>query len=100
MEILGCKTVADLQKVDVEKFIHEAGIALNLRVWAERDGRILPLNPYEAYADGVAKNVDFLQGCNKDEMGYFVWGFGTEYYNAFADERIRRRIASAHWCLR
>ena len=39
MEVLGCKTVADLQKVDVEKFLHEAGIALNLRVWAERDGR-------------------------------------------------------------
>ena len=93
MERLGCKTVADLQKVNVEKFLHEAGAALNLRVWAERDGRILPLDPYKAYADGVAKNVDFLQGCNKDEMGYFVWGYGLEAYNAFADYRMAKKMA-------
>ena len=93
MERLGCKTVADLQKVDVEKFLHESGIALNLRIWAERDGRILPLDPYKAYADGVAKNVDFLQGCNKDEMGYFVWGFGIEAYNAFTNHRKAKKLA-------
>ena len=93
MELLGCKTVADLQKVDVEKFLHEAGAALNLRVWAERDGRVLPSDPYEAYANGAAKNVDFLQGCNKDEMGYFVWGFGLEFYNAFADDRMHKKLA-------
>lgn len=93
MKRLGCKTVADLQKVDVEKFLHESGIALNLRIWAERDGRILPLDPYKAYADGVAKNVDFLQGCNKDEMGYFVWGFGIEAYNAFTNHRKAKKLA-------
>lgn len=93
MELLGCKTVADLQKVDVEKFLYESGIALNLRIWAERDGRILPLDPYKAYADGVAKNIDFLQGCNKDEMGYFVWGFGIEAYNAFANHRKAKKLA-------
>ena len=93
MELLGCKTVADLQKVDVEKFLHEAGIALNLRTWAERDGRILPLDPYAAYADGAAKNVDLLQGCNKDEMGYFVWGFGVDAYNAFADDRKAKKMS-------
>ncbi len=93
MEALGCKTVAELQKVDVEKFLHEAGIILNLRTWAERDGRILPLDPYAAYADGAAKNVDFLQGCNKDEMGYFVWGFGTDLYKAFSDDRKAKKMA-------
>ena len=93
MEALGCKTVADLQKMDVEKLLHEAGIALNLRTWAERDGRILPLDPYAAYADGAAKNVDLLQGCNKDEMGYFVWGFGVDAYNAFADDRKAKKMS-------
>ena len=93
MELLGCKTVADLQKMDVEKLLHEAGIALNLRVWPERDGRILPLDPYAAYADGAAKNVDFLQGCDKDEMGYFVWGFGLDAYNAFAADRKAKKLA-------
>lgn len=91
MERLGCKTVADLQKVDVEKLLYESGSALNLRVWPERDGRIVPLDPYAAYKDGAAKNVDFLQGCNKDEMGYFVWGFGLDAYNMFADSRKAKK---------
>ena len=93
MEMLGCKTVADLQKVDVEKLLYEAGIALNLRTWAERDGRIVPLNPYAAYEDGAAKDVDLLQGCNKDEMGYFVWGFGLDGWNAFADDRKANKLS-------
>ena len=82
MEKLGCKTVADLQKLDVRKFVDEADI-LTLRVWAERDGKYLPLDPYEAYANGAAKDLDFMQGCTKDEMGYFVCGFG-EIYDAWA----------------
>ena len=93
MELLGCKSVADLQKVDVEKFLHIAGEALNLRTWAERDGSILPLDPYAAYEDGAAKNLDFLQGCNKDEMGYFVWGFGLDFYNAFANDRKAKKLS-------
>ena len=92
MESLGCKTVDDLQKVDVEKFVKTASALLGLRVWAERDGKILPIDPYAAYADGAAKHVDFLQGCNKDEMGYFVWGFGLDGYNAFADDRKAKKL--------
>ena len=93
MESLGCKTVADLQKVDVGKLVKTAGDLLALRVWPERDGRIVPLDPYKAYADGAAKNVDILQGCNKDEMGYFVWGFGLDVYNAFADDRKANKMS-------
>ena len=59
MGILGCKTVADLQKVDVDKFI-EASSVLGLRVWAERDGKLITKEPYEAYANGVAKDIEFL----------------------------------------
>ena len=76
MAQLGCKTVADLQKVDIEKLILTASDALSLRVWAERDGRILPLDPYEAYANGAAKDLDIMQGCTKDEMNYFVYHIG------------------------
>ena len=93
MAALGCKTVADLQKVDIEKFVKTASALLGLRTWAERDGNILPLDPYAAYADGAAKNVDFLQGCNKDEIGYFVWGFGLDGFNAFADDRKAKKLA-------
>ena len=92
MSILGCKTVADFQKVDAAKFV-EASAVLGLRVWAERDGIYLPLNPYEAYANGAAKDIAILQGCNKDELGYFVHGFGLEPYNQWATDRKAKRMA-------
>ncbi len=92
MEKLNCKTVADLQKLDVNKFV-EASAVLGLRVWPERDGNYLPLNPYEKYANGAAKDIDILQGCNKDELNYFVYGFGVEPYNAWGDARKEMRLA-------
>ncbi len=92
MDILKCKTVADLQKVDVEEFI-KASAVLALRVAPERDGKYLPLNPWEAYANGAAKDINILQGCNKDEMNYFVSGFGLEGYTAWANQRKAEKLA-------
>ena len=92
MAALGCKTVSDLQKVDIDKFL-QATVAVGLRVLAERDGRILPLDPYEAYANGAAKDIDLLHGCNKDEMGYFIYGFGLDYWNPWAADRKAKKLA-------
>ena len=92
MKILECKTVEDLQKVDVKKFV-KASEVLGLRVWPERDGKYLPLDPYEAYANGAAKDIDILQGCNKDEMGYFIFGAGLDGYNAWAAGRKAKKLA-------
>ena len=92
MESLGCKTVADLQKIEPEKLVEASGI-LALRVFAERDGSYLPENPYEEYAKGAAKDIDILQGCNKDEGGYFAFVLGPENYSAFADARKAKKMA-------
>ena len=93
MAALGCKTVADLQKVEIRKFMDTASDLLDLRVWAERDRRILPLEPYEAYANGAAKDITFLQGCTKDEMSYFVYGFGLQEWNQWAADRKAEKMA-------
>ena len=92
MEILGCKTVADLQKLDPQEFVDAADV-LTLRVWPERDGKFLPLHPYEAYADGAAKDLDILQGCTQDELGYFVFGFGLDFYNEWAKGCQEKKLA-------
>ena len=92
MAKLGCKTVADLQKLDVKKFV-DASEMLRLRVWAERDGKFLPEDPYEAYANGAAKNLDFIQGCDKDEMGFFITGYGVERYDVWAADRKAKKLA-------
>ena len=93
MEALGCKTVADLQKVSGEKITEAAGI-LALRQWPERDGNYLPLEPFDAYANGAAKDITILQGCNKDEMNYFVYCFGNvDTYNTWAAARKEKKMA-------
>ncbi len=92
MNILGCKTVADLQNLDVKKFVNIADI-LTMRVMPERDGKYLLLNPYESYAKGAAKDIDILQGCNKDEMNYFMVEIGgAEIFTEVIGNRLAKNI--------
>ena len=91
MEVLGCVTMDDLYEVETEQLL-QASKGLGLRVWAERDGNYLPADPYEAYAGGAAKDLDILQGCNKDELGYFICGFGLESYTAWAADRREKKL--------
>ena len=93
LEALGCKTVADMQKIDAQK-IFEASAVLSMCQFPERDGRILPLDPYGAYAKGAAKNIDILQGCNKDEFDFFVSGFGVEGFKEWAADRKERGLSN------
>ena len=93
MKALGCKTVADLQNVEIEKFLTIGGPLLTLRITPERDGKYLPLDTWEAYANGAAKDIVILQGCNKDEMHYFVVGFGPENYTKWANQRKEEKLA-------
>ena len=93
MEALGCKTVADLMKVDARKLVDTAGEVIALRMFPVRDGRILPLDPWEAYANGVARDITFLHGCNKDEMNCFVSDWGVENFKAWAADRKTKKYA-------
>ena len=93
MEALGCKTVADLLKVDARKLVDTTAEAIPLRLFPERDGRILPLNPWEEYANGAAKDITFLQGCNKDEMNCFVADWTVEGFKVWAADRKTKKYA-------
>ena len=93
MDMLGCKTVADLQKIDIEKLIH-ATAPFEMRMGPEKDGKYLPLDPYEAYANGAAKDIDILQGCNKDELNYFmVVVGGAEPFTEWVNKRLTKNTA-------
>lgn len=91
MELLGCKTAADLRKVDARQ-IFDASAALTLRQFPERDGIHLPLEPWAAYEAGAAKDIALLHGCNKDEMNFFVVGFGPEGFRAWAENRKAKLV--------
>ena len=92
MEVLGCKTVADLLKVDGGKLL-EASSVLFVHQVPERDGKILPTDTFEAYANGAAKDIEILVGCNKDEMDFFVSSFGKEGWDKFITERKQEKFA-------
>ncbi len=92
---LGCKTVADLQKIDAEKLVAVASELLPMRLAPERDGNLLPKNPWEAVADGAVKDITYLHGVNKDEMNFFLVGMGgPEPFNAWAAARMDWKLAS------
>lgn len=87
MEALGCKTVADLMKLDARTLVDTAAQVIALRIFPVRDGRILPLDLWAAYESGAAKDISFLQGCNKDEMNCFVADWTVEVFKAWATDR-------------
>lgn len=98
METLGCKTVADLMKVSAEELadtwarLYGFYQVLGIRTFPERDGKFLPLNTWEAYANGAAKDISFLQGCNKDEMNTFLGVIGEDAWNAWAGGRKAEKL--------
>ena len=92
MDALGCKTVADLQKIDAETLVKAAGDIVLLRGLPERDGTFLPLETLDAYANGSAKDIDVLIGCNKEEMSTWKGSMG-EGYSVWANDLKVKKLA-------
>ena len=93
MDALGCKTIAELQKVDPGKLVTTASALLGMRTAPERDGKFLPLDTYEAYEKGAGSGIDFMQGCTKDEFHYFVLGWDVDGLRVWCDERKAEKMA-------
>jgi len=91
MDVLGCKTVADLMKIDAEKIVTESE-AVRLRIAPERDGIHLPADPHEAYANGAVKDIDLLVGCNLREFDWFYAAIGDEGMKWLAADRKERKL--------
>ncbi len=91
---LGLKTVADLMKTDVNKIVEAASKVISMPLTTpERDGSFLPLEAYDAYEAGAAKDLDIMQGCTKDECSYFLAGFGTEGFTPWAEKCKSDKLA-------
>ncbi len=42
----------------------------------QRDGRLIPLNPYDSYQNGDTTDIDILIGTNSEEMNYWIGEVG------------------------
>ena len=60
---------------------------------SQKSQKFLPLNPWEAYANGAGKDIEFLQGCNRDEMRTFLGAIGVDRWNEWAKGRIEEKLA-------
>ena len=94
MEALGCKTVADLKKVDVDKIVQTASALLMMPITTpERDGKFLPKEAFDAYERGAAADIDIMQGCTKDETAYFLAAGGSELFIPWAENCKAEKLA-------
>ena len=72
----GAKSMDDLLALDEGQLR-----ALNEKVnyynnFPQRDGRLIPENPYEPYENGATADVDILIGTNSNEMNYWIGEIG------------------------
>ena len=72
----GAESMDDLMKLSEDEII-----ALNNRLdldnnFPQRDGKLIPLNPYESYKNGVTADIDMLIGTNKNELNYWIGELG------------------------
>ena len=78
--------------VSVSHLLHPHGFFIVTRK-SQKSQKFLPLNPWEAYANGAGKDIEFLQGCNRDEMRTFLGAIGVDRWNEWAKGRIEEKLA-------
>ena len=74
--VSGAKSVSQLKSLS-EKDLKRINEELNeYNNFPQRDGKLIPLDPYEPYENGEASDVDMLIGTNSEEMNYWIGEIG------------------------
>lgn len=74
VKLTGLNNMKDLINLPTEKFLEANEILNNINNFPMRDGKLIPLDPYEAWKK--VKDIDVLQGTNKNEMNYWIGELG------------------------
>ena len=72
----GAKTMDDLLRLSEEELAQVNQQINEYNNFPQRDGKLIPLDPYEPYERGETRDVDFLIGTNANEMNYWVGEVG------------------------
>lgn len=76
MKESGAKCMDDLMNMS-EQNLMQINEKVNLyNNFPQRDGKLIPLDPYAPYAEGVSADVDMLIGTNANEINYWVGEIG------------------------
>lgn len=72
----GTKKMSDLMALSEEQ-LQKINEELNsYNNFPQRDGRLIPVDPYLPYEEGATKDVDILIGTNSEEMNYWIGEVG------------------------
>lgn len=72
----GTKKMSDLMALSEEQ-LQKINEKLNsYNNFPQRDGRLIPVDPYKPYEEGATKDVDILIGTNAEEMNYWIGEVG------------------------
>ena len=93
MDALGCRTAADLQKIDAGELVNAAGDIVLLRGLPERDGQFLPLER-EYPGLKLIENPDFDQANNISSL-YYAREFLSDCIILDGDQIIRNSAVLA-----
>ena len=88
----GAKSMAQLCALSEEELKSVNEKVGQINNFPERDGVILPEDPYAAYQKGEALPVDMLIGTNADELRYWIFDIGGIGRYRFASELLLNNI--------
>jgi len=69
-------SMEDLMKLTTEDIIKLNEKLNESNNFPMRDGKLIPLDPYQPYRDGEAKDIDMIIGTNANEMNYWIGELG------------------------
>ena len=72
MKESGAETMEDLLRMSEEELMRVNGKINAYNNFPQRDGKLIPEDPYEPYRAGKTAAVDMLTGTNADEANYWV----------------------------
>ena len=80
----GVDSMDELMKLSVEEIIKLNEGLNESNNFPMRDGKLIPLNPYEAYINGETKDIDMILGTNANEMNYWIGELGGIFNYSYA----------------
>ena len=76
VEASGFFSVKDLAALSEKEIMAINEKVNNYNNFPQRDGKLIPIDPYAAYASGMTKDIDMIMGTNANEMNYWIGELG------------------------
>ncbi|MBO6161747.1 MAG: carboxylesterase/lipase family protein [Eubacterium sp.] len=76
LETSGARTMDDLMAMSEADLMKYNGPINEFNCFPQRDGVLIPEDPYQAYLNGETANIDIMMGTNANELNYWVGELG------------------------